>query len=65
MNWQQKSLDRESLMRSPSPLPARIGPVEFGELGRMVIRALKAATDPLFEVAPVSWTPAHLCWRCP
>jgi hypothetical protein len=68
---------------TPPPLPARIGPVEFGELGRMVavpceltrivkraggvwepgsrrwllerrrigpeIRAIEAATDPLFR----------------
>ena len=40
-------------MRSPPPLPARIGPVEFAEFGRMV--AVRCPQDFAWEPGSRRW----------
>ena len=47
---------------SPPPLPARIGPVEFGELGRMVaVRCPKELAHILKRAGGV-WEPGSRRW---
>ena len=46
----------------PPPLPARVGPVEFGELGRMVaVRCPKELAHILKRAGGV-WEPGSRCW---
>jgi hypothetical protein len=47
---------------SPPPLPARIGPVEFGELGRMAAVCCPKELAPILKHADDVWEPGSRRW---
>ena len=49
-------------MRSPPPLPARIGPVEFAELGRMVAVRCPQDFAHILQRAGGVWEPGSRRW---
>jgi hypothetical protein len=46
----------------PDDLPARIGPVEFGELGGMVAVRCPHDLDPIMRRAGGTWEPGTRRW---
>ena len=49
-------------MREPPPLPARIGPAEFGELGKLIAVRAPREMDALFRRAGGAWEPGSRRW---
>jgi hypothetical protein len=52
----------ESPVRSPPPLPARIGPVEFAKFGRMVAVRCPREFAHILERAGGMWEPGTRRW---
>ena len=49
-------------MRALPPLPARVGPAEFGELGRLVAVRAPRELDDIFRRAGGTWEPGSRRW---
>ena len=49
-------------MQTPDPLPARIGPVEFEHLGKLVAVRAPRELDPIFRAAGGIWEPGSRRW---
>ena len=49
-------------MRTLPPLPARVGPAEFGELGRLVAVRAPRELDDIFRRAGGTWEPGSRRW---
>ena len=49
-------------MRTFPPLPARVGPTEFGELGRLVAVRAPRELDDIFRRAGGTWEPGSRRW---
>jgi hypothetical protein len=49
-------------MREIPPLPARIGPVEFDKLGKLVAIRAPREMDALFRRAGGAWEPGSRRW---
>jgi hypothetical protein len=49
-------------VRSPPPLPARIGPVEFAEFGRMVAVRCPQDFAHILQRAGGAWEPGSRRW---
>jgi hypothetical protein len=54
--------DQDSPVRSPPPLPACIGPVEFAELGRMVAVRCPRELAHVMQRAGGVWEPGSRRW---
>ena len=49
-------------MREPPPLPARVGPAEFGQLGNLVAVRAPRELDGIFRRAGGAWEPGSRRW---
>jgi hypothetical protein len=49
-------------MRTLPPLPARVGPAEFGELGKLVAVRAPREFDDIFRRAGGTWEPGSRRW---
>ena len=49
-------------MRALPPLPVRVGPAEFGELGRLVAVRAPRELDDIFRRAGGTWEPGSRRW---
>ena len=54
--------DQDPPVRSPPPLPARIGPVEFAEFGRMVAVRCPRELAHVMQRAGGVWEPGSRGW---
>jgi hypothetical protein len=49
-------------MKQPPPLPGRIGPAEFGELGKLVAVRAPRELNEIFRRAGGAWEPGSRRW---
>ena len=52
----------ETCRHAALPLPARVGPAEFGELGRLVAVRAPRELDDIFRRAGGTWQPGSRRW---